>query len=243
MTHRFTPRAASPHTSTPNRHTWRTCVAATLLAVGCSQTPPAPREVSVPAAPEAASNDPSDAEPEPYSRFLTRFLAALENSGESPEALNSFVDPAHGVFLLINPGAFTIVESYRSYGELARTPHLGGSLLHSKMGCDAELHSLSARLPQFSCDDERYDVPHSCYQGEFKSGVLRQHLVWMQEYLPAETPEAGREFTQLMAKVEGSEQLVTHYFFSTRVSRGYFFGQVGGAWRLIWVNAVSPCSA
>ncbi|MBX3183800.1 MAG: hypothetical protein KIT72_06725 [Polyangiaceae bacterium] len=230
----------SPHTA---KRAGRTTWAAALLAMGCSQTPPAPREVTVPAAREAASSEPSTTESEPYSRFLTRFLAALENSGESPEALNAFVDPTHGVLLLINPGALTIVESYRSYSELARTPHLGGSLLHSKMGCEGELHSLSARLPQFSCDDERYDVPDSCYQGEFKSGVLRRHVVWMQEYLPPETPEAGREFTQLMAKVDRSEPLVTHYFFSTRVSRGYFFGQVGGAWRLIWVDAVSPCSA
>lgn len=220
-----------------------TALSLAVLTSACSQRPPANTEVSVPAVRDVDTRGASEREAESYSRFLARFLTVLEGSGATPAALDSFVDPQHGVLLLINPGALTYVFHYPNYRALAHSEYLGPQPLGGDMQCHGELIERSGRLPQMDCETERYDVSESCYQGQFRSGVLRQHVVWAQEHMPPETPDDGARFTRLMAAVERTEPFSTHYFYSTRAHRGYFFGQVSGAWRLLWVDAVSPCSA
>ncbi|MEZ4228702.1 MAG: hypothetical protein R3B89_06035 [Polyangiaceae bacterium] len=206
------------------------------LLVGCgSGAPPpnAPIEVAAPAEPSAQAADPP---PPPAPRSFEEFLASfLERAGE-PSA--DFVDPELGVFAVTNAGAFPHLERFKSYREVLESnllPALSGPALAC---ANAPWEQSDGRAPGFSCETEAYDVSGACVRGTLESERLISLVKAMTGAVFSE--ELGEELQQ---RASQSEPQVSHYAFVREHDLFLYFGRVDGNWKLLWLDARTPCSA
>lgn len=174
-------------------------------------------------------------QPNPFPKFADEFMATLNAKGD----LDRYVAPELGVFLLTNPGAFHAVSHFDSLAELRSE---GESYVLNAMSdeCkDATWFTSDDHVPQYSCETEQYDVSAMCVRGAVHSDALSKLLAANVQYelIPADEGE------RRMPAAKRSEELTTHYLFMQRLHLGFYFGLVDGQWRLLWIDAIEPCSA
>ncbi len=141
---------------------------------------------------------------------------------------DELVDPAIGLYLFDNPG---VAEIVRKISALSDVP--GG--LPSFAGCalrDAR------KLPTFSCDTETWSE-EGCLLVE--KPALRLAKTAENQIRFMEDREPTDEDKEHFIELGRIERIVTHAVFFN--DRTYYFGFVDGTWRLIAVDAVTPCSA
>lgn len=186
------------------------------------------------AAPEAVEPV-AQPEPRPFGAFADEFVAALL----AKEDLDRYVAPELGVFLLTNPGAFHVVTHFDSYSQLGSDPD-PNALQRVGDACKAARWTTSDnRVPHYSCDTERYDIEAPCVRGTIQSDELSKLIALNVQYelIPADEGE------RRIPAAKRSEGLTTHYLFMQPYDLGFYFGLVDGAWRLLWIDAIVPCSA
>ncbi|MBU1070775.1 hypothetical protein KJ975_14525 [Myxococcota bacterium] len=141
---------------------------------------------------------------------------------------DELVDPAIGLYLFDNPGVAEIVRKLKGLSEVP-----GG--LPSFAGC--ELRD-ARKLPTFSCDTEKWSE-EGCLLVE--KPALRLAKTAENQIKFMEDRELTDEDKKHLGELGRIERLVTYAIFFNE--RSYFFGFVDGTWRLIAVDAVTPCSA
>lgn len=210
---------------------------AACSGAACSSSavqPSAPIEIAAEQTPpveEPAVQPETDAFP----TFAREFAAALQRGQD----LDRYVAPELGIFLLTNPGAFHVVTHYDSFAHIHREGprYLLGQL--ADVCTDADWFTSDDHVPEYSCDTERYDVPAPCVLGTIRSEALSKLISLNVQYelIPADEGE------RRLPAAKRSESLATHYLFMEQVNYGFFFGQVDHQWRLLWIDAIAPCSA
>lgn len=219
----------------------RAALAWVLLGIGSAcgatpQEPSAPIQVAAPEQPSADVEEPAaHPEPSPFPTFADEFTAALL----SKQDLDRYVAPELGVFLLTNPGAFHVVSHFDSFAELRSeaTPYF---LERLGSDCrDAAWFTSDDHVPTYSCDTEQYDIQAPCVRGTIRSAALSKLISLNVQYelIPADEGE------RRIPAAKRSEVLATHYLFMQPYTLGFYFGQVEGSWKLLWIDSIEPCSA
>ncbi len=141
---------------------------------------------------------------------------------------DELVDPAIGLYLFDNPGAFEIVRKIAGMSEVpGGVPVLTGCVLRD-----------TRKLPTFSCDTEKWSE-EGCLLVEKPAVSLAK--VAENQIRFAEDRALTDEDQEHLAELGRIERLITHAVFFN--SRTYYFGFIDGTWRLIALDAVTPCSA
>ncbi len=223
----------------------RVALTTIVLATACTASgppPSTPQPVTVRSTPDSHETAETAQRTERQARFET-FLdenAAAVGGGDAA-VLERFVDPALGVFLITNPGAFIAVTHHPTLAALMKSSPAVELPERIALGCSAapDYVRRDDRIPRFSCETETWDAAAGCTHGSLRSTELQRFAGYMLEYelIP---PEPGAKF---IARTKSVEPNVSHYVFSTAAQRGLFFGQVSGQWRLIYVRAIEECSA
>ncbi|MEZ4372763.1 MAG: hypothetical protein R3B07_18205 [Polyangiaceae bacterium] len=218
----------------------RTALVGLLLGIltACSSAavqPSAPIEVGAPQQPPGPEEPAAQAQPNPFPKFADEFTSALLNKQD----LDRYIAPELGVFLLTNPGAFHVVTHFDSFAELRSeaTPYL---LERLGSECkDAAWFTSDDHVPTYSCDTEQYDIQAPCVRGTIRSAALSKLISLNVQYelIPADEGE------RRIPAAKRSEALATHYLFMQPYTLGFYFGQVDGSWKLLWIDSIEPCSA
>lgn len=221
---------------------------ASLLALGgfglaCAAKPEAksPQQLGVaPELPTSSVDEVETAEPSDFQEFSEEFLSQLK-LGEAQ--VERFIDPTRGVLFATNTGAFIRVFQYHQLSELLSSADYRQDLVGVDVGCSASsapgLRPFEQAVPRETCEDEPAAPEFNCSKGTFRPGELKRLVEAMLEHDLVE-PSAGRA---LLARVNQVEPQITHFVYNHAAHVGYFFGKVGGVWRLLWVRAITPCSA
>jgi len=138
------------------------------------------------------------------------------------------IDPAIGLYLFDNPGAFEIVRKLTGFSDVpGGVPVLTGCVLRD-----------SRKVPTFSCDTEKWSE-EGCLHVE--NPALRLAKVAENMIKFVEDRALTDEDKKHLGELERIERLITHAVFFN--DRTYYFGFIDGTWRLIALDAVTPCSA
>jgi hypothetical protein len=150
------------------------------------------------------------------------------------EGLASLVDPERGVFVLDNPGAFVVPMHMRSLADVGkRVPRFTPE--HYRWSCP-ELHT--DRTPHFSCETEQWSTRGCVMTENPEFSVARWYELAIQyELLPSGEAAAGLE------QARQADRAIEIGVYATDAGLGFYFGRVGCAWRILAIDAVTPCSA
>lgn len=212
---------ASCAAKTPER---RPPAAAPNVAIPEPERAPAPRAKSIPS---ACSNSESAS----FELVWPQLRAHLE---AGIEGLAPLVDPARGVFVLDNPGAFVVPMHFASIAEASeRVPALGPD--NYRLKCP-ELRNDAT--PHFSCETEQWSPQGCVLTPNPDFSVARWYELALQyEILPAKEAKQG------LSRAREADASISHGVYSTDATFGFYFGRVGCEWRLLAIDAVTPCSA
>jgi len=220
------------------------CMAA--LAVACRpaapvlESAPSPAtEVRVPPAtpestpPLAAQQQPAacDDSERSFKEAWRRLRRQLETGAEG---LAPLLDAHHGMFVVDNPGAYTVPMHFGSYDAAAEAvPRLRPE--HYRFTC-AEL--VTGSRPTFSCEEERWSQDGCLHTVEPEFSVARWYELGL-EYDFLEASVVDEE----LPRARRTDALIRHGVYSTAEAIGFYFGQLDCEWRLLAIDTVTPCSA
>ena len=225
------------------------CVAVTLLlAVSCAAGAPErwpaaspPHAVAIPEPPPTPEQSPpvshgaapacDDTEAAAFTSVWPRLRPHLE---AGIEGVASLVDPARGVFVLDNPGAFVVPMHFSSLTEAgARVPALAPSYFRFKC---PELRSDAT--PHYSCETEQWSTEGCVLTPDPEFSVARWYELALQyDILPAD------EVNERLERAREADASISHGVYVTDTGFGVYFGRVGCEWRVLAIDAVTPCSA
>jgi len=146
----------------------------------------------------------------------------------------ALVDPQRGVFVLDNPGAFVVPMHFSSLAEAgARVPALTPENFRFKC---PELRSDST--PHYSCETERWSTEGCVLTPNPQFSVARWYDLALQyDILPA------TEVNERLDQARQADASISHGVYVTDTGFGIYFGRVGCEWRVLAIDAVTPCSA
>lgn len=140
--------------------------------------------------------------------------------------MSRLVDPSNGLYVLDNPGAFTILRNVARADDIPRV---------TLEGCAVRDAST---LPTFSCESDSWSDT-GCLHVPAPTMSLAEVARSQIKFVEGREPTADDE--QQLERVRQVEKLITDaVFFEGTV---LYFGRVGEVWRLIAVDVVTPCSA
>ncbi len=146
----------------------------------------------------------------------------------SGEERDSLIDPKIGLWVIDNPGAYIVLRKVTKLNELEYHDL-------TVIGCEPRT---AEKLPTFSCDTETWSDTGCLHVSDPKVPLARIHRDTILYAEARELNGQDQEDLELLLEVE---KFVTYAVFYKDIT--YFFGVVRGAWRLIAVNIVTPCSA
>lgn len=189
---------------------------------------PVPAAEGAPTAPR--SPDPT-CEDETFASVWPRLRAHLE---AGLEGLVPLIDPASGVFVIDNPGAFVVPMHFRSIAEAGeRVPKLTAE--HYGLKCP---EPRTDSTPRFSCETEEWSTAGCVLTPDPDFSVARWYDVALKyEILPAAEVAAGLE------RARPADAAISHGVYVTEATLGFYFGRVGCTWRIVAIDTVTPCSA
>ncbi|HEU5076660.1 MAG TPA: hypothetical protein VFU02_20865 [Polyangiaceae bacterium] len=189
---------------------------------------PLPASENTPAGPSSASPACEDVA---FAAVWPRLRAHLE---AGLEGLAPLVDPAAGVFVIDNPGAFIVPMHFGSIAEAGeRVPKLTAE--HYQLKCP---EPRTDSTPQYSCETEEWSPSGCVLTPDPSFSVARWYeLALKYEILPAAEASAGLE------RARQADAAISHGVYATSYELGFYFGRVGCAWRVLAIDTVIPCSA
>lgn len=215
-----------------------------LALTGCAAEAPERRPpatappavaVAIPAPEGAAAAPPAShgpaCEDEAFASVWPRLRAHLE---AGIEGLVPLLDPATGVFVIDNPGAFVVPMHFGSIAQAGeRVPKLTPE--HYQLKCP---EPRTDATPKFSCETEEWSTTGCVLTPDPGFSVARWYEVALKyEILQPAEANIGLERAR---KVDAA---ITHGVYVTEAEMGFYFGRVGCSWRILAIDTVSPCSA
>lgn len=209
---------------------------AAMVLSACS--PASPEPAAQPSVVVAATSVDPAPEPvtatEPFEDVARAFAGALA-SGD-PARIDAFFAPP--VAVIHNPGAFPLLFDIRSIAEIL--PRQGNGILYELPG-PCEL--LRGPQPSYSCDGEGWTTDAECVFGHDARFGAADVVRGLAEAGLCDGPEAGACATGAVDAAAQLDCTATHFLYFTRVDTGFFFGVVDGAWRVVAIDRIDPCSA
>lgn len=167
---------------------------------------------------------------ERFEEFLPGFVEHM-TLAERPH-----VDGELGVMVATNVGGFPNLDRYQSYGALLSGTRL--ELKDAQRSCVAAGWTKHDDVPRFSCDTNAYEVSDKCVWGTARGGKFESMAEAMTGRVLSE--EYGAELQRVSRATERS---ISHYALIAPQHLVLYFGNVDGWWRLLGVDAETPCSA
>jgi hypothetical protein len=136
--------------------------------------------------------------------------------------------------VLDNPGAFVVPMHFASIAEVSeRVPALAPE--NYRLKCP-ELRNDAT--PHYSCETEQWSSRGCVLTPNPDFSVARWYELALQyEILPAKEANRG------LARAREADASISRGVYSTDATLGFYFGRVGCVWRLLAIDAVTPCSA
>jgi hypothetical protein len=172
--------------------------------------------------------------PEPFADFFGRFIKAFNDKNTS--GFNECVNPDYGFFVLDNPGAFCVAQSFLSFEEIMKLEGESdiGYLKVMKVECDY----VNGKAPVYNCEEEKWNK-EGCFLDKKPKLPVSKIYKSMIEYQLGEDEvlKAG------LALAKKAELKISRLVYSTGSNVGFYFGVVDGKWFLFCIDKITPCSA
>lgn len=202
----------------------------TPVAPAPSTPPPVAPAASAPVPPKAAAIDLAPLSKLPFKEAWPTLHQILATG--DPQLIDSaLIDGTIGLHVLDNPGAIVIHTHHSNFSaafpkdESRPAPVFGDCTLRK------------GAYPQFSCNDQTWSPPGCIHTTSHALALVatEQSMVSYQAERPP-TKEDRKAWDALRAVESLATDVVTQEV-------RWFFGRVGGSWKLIAVDVVTPCSA
>lgn len=165
-----------------------------------------------------------------FEAFVVNNLYNL-NAGEIEGAIDKMIDPSLGVYLVYKPGALPNAQKHASSAELKKTQ----AYIFETFG-DISAQPKQGELPFYDC--EAWDKEGAFYKEVKNHSLLTNTINQMMEMLETEFPDEEK------AAVEKVDASVSRVMVLTDAQLELGFGQVNGAWKLLYINiAEFDCGA
>lgn len=174
---------------------------------------------------------------EPFNEFLERFILAF--SEKNAAIIDKYINSEFGLFVLDNPGAFAIVEHFKSFDDIMKLDYEYniGFLKVCKVNCKFT----KGTIPEYNCGNEEMEGwnKNGCFYNDNQTLTITKYHNFMIDYNLGDI-QVIKDNIELAAK---SEKYITHLAYSTESSIGFYFGIVDNNWYLICIDKITPCSA
>lgn len=179
---------------------------------------------SVPAMRQAQSEEGFDA-------YFQEFLLAWQ-SGD-PARLENYLHPDWGLFLIYNPGAYTMPTHFATAKTFVKDAYPYEFKRKLATVCELQM----GKRPHFSCDTESWDHEGCIREDDVALGLVKM----MDQMAEWELGEGKKDPAYPFAQKMGALETVSVYL--TDLSLGWNFAFVDGKWYWVMVDMVEPCSA
>lgn len=174
---------------------------------------------------------------EPFNEFLERFIVAFNEKNTAE--INKCIDGEHGLFVLDNPGAFAIVEQFKSFVDIMMLDYEYN--IGFLKACKVDCKFTKGTIPVYNCDTEEMEGwnKNGCFYNDNQTLFITKFYKDMLKYNLGDIQVINED----MELAAISEKYITHLAYSTESSIGFYFGLIDGDWRLICIDKITPCSA
>jgi len=171
---------------------------------------------------------------EPFMDFYERFISAFNEKNITE--LNKCINSEYGLFVLDNPGAFSVASHFNSFSDIMGIDGESdiGNLKALKVNCKLQ----EGKPPIYDCELDKWNK-QGCFLDKNSSLSISEYYKIMLEYNLADINSIKTE----MALSEKSGPYISHQVYSTKGDIGFYFGIIDNNWCLICINKITPCSA
>jgi hypothetical protein len=169
-----------------------------------------------------------------FSDFFEKFIKAFNQ--KNTLEVNKYLNLEYGFFVIDNPGAFTVVKHFESFGEIMEMEgeYDIAHLKVLKVDCDLK----NGKKPYYDCEKESWDK-EGCFLEEAPESRITYYYETMVEYELADSNIVKDEI--ILSKK--SDSMITHLVYNTETNVGFYFGKINDEWYLLCIDKVTPCSA
>jgi len=179
-----------------------------------------------------------------FTEMFEKFAAAFNNKNISE--LNEYINPEYGLFILDNPGAFSVANYFDSFDSIFSNPKETDMyrIKNIKISCSPEY----GVLPHYNCDGsgkEGWDKTGCFYKLYTEKKPVSRYIYFADrngKYGPDDQDKAEdyqRLYSGLSRSLENSEFV----FYSTLSDIGFYFVVRNERMFLVMTDLVTPCSA
>jgi len=147
------------------------------------------------------------------------------------EKLNQYIHPENGIYVLSNPGAFTIATKYTSLEEIIESYEWIAS---QKIDCAIKYEA----LPEVDCNKVRGWSKEGCFSDDVKNfnkiSAAANYSALAKEY---------RISGQDIKEAKNIESTVILGVILTADGMSFYFSLIDGKWYITVLDMVTPCSA
>ena len=168
-----------------------------------------------------------------FSDFFENFIKAFNQ--KDTLAVNKYLNPEYGFFVIDNPGAFSVVRHFDSFDEIMKMEgeYDIAYLKVLKVDCDLK----NDKKPFYECETG-WDK-EGCYLEKYPKFKISDYYKTMIEYELTDS-NAVKEEMDLSLK---SEVMIVRLVYSTEAPIGFYFVKIDEKWYLLCIDKVTPCSA
>ena len=166
-----------------------------------------------------------------FLKVFSEFQTAVYN--EDADALNHFIDPERGLYIIENPGALprmTLVKDIRNFKREFRNR----SFFTIKDGLQT-CHLVEESLPAFNCEGQAGGSTGYSKEGCFVADAEAFRKTEIYKYANLAQSE--------VKNIEKTLLLVQKTVVQTSSSYQFHFGQINGKWKVLFIDLRIPCSA
>ena len=171
---------------------------------------------------------------EPFKEFYERFISAFNE--KNTQEINKCINSEYGLFVLDNPGAFSVASHYNSFSDIMGIDGESdiGNLKVLKVNCKLQ----EGKPPVYDCELDKWNK-QGCFLDKNSNLSISEYYKTMLEYNLVDINSIKTE----MSLAEKSSPYISYQVYSTKGDVGFYFGIIDNNWCLICINKITPCSA
>ncbi len=175
-----------------------------------------------------------------FEKFKTDF------NSKNISALNEYIDPNHGLFILDNPGAFINGYYFSTFDPVLNSERKTDlyRLKNTAINCEPA----EGILPQFNCegDKEGWDK-EGCYFNNTPEKNIKSRIYGYADEsgnfgFDGDGNENGT-YKIIREKLDRSSDKFEYSFYTTDSNMGLYFEERDGKFYLLMIDLVTPCDA
>ena len=168
-----------------------------------------------------------------FTSFWVNFI--MEFNEEKTHEINKHINPKYGLFVITNPGAYSVVCHFDSFNDFAikRGEFSIDYLKILNVDCDLR----DGKRPYYDCE-KGWDK-EGCFLEESPEFKIFEYYKTMIEYQLADSNIVKDE----MILSKKSDSIITHLVYDTEATVGFYFGKIDNRWYLLCIDKVTPCDA